>query len=147
MNIFEWGMNQAFNVYYEECCKTLDLNRYHSSSSLKKAYHKKVFESHPDKGGSTEEFIKVNEAYKFLNSLQIDQPQYSKCKEYIPQEKIKNDINLKIKKEMNISEKDKLNQEDKIKEKEKQKYSNNKNKIKQKKRNINYKSEIELSDA
>ena len=143
MNIFEWGMNQAFNIYYEECCKTLDLNRYHSSSSLKKAYHKKVFESHPDKGGSTEDFIKVNEAYKFLSSLQTDKPQYSKCKEYIPQEKNKN--NMKIKKEINIPQKDKLNQDDKNIEKEKN--SNNKNKIKQKQKTIIYKLEIELSDA
>ena len=145
MNIFDWGMNQTFNIYYDECCKTLDLNKYHSSSSLKKAYHKKVFESHPDKGGSTQDFIKVNEAYKFLSSLIIDKPQASKCKEFIPNEKINNN-NIKIKKDFNFQQKEIFNQNNNEKDKDKEKGSNlNKNKSRPK--NINYKLDIELSDA
>ena len=144
MNIFDWGMNQTFNVYYDECCKILDVKRYHSSSSLKKAYHKKVFESHPDKGGSTQDFIKVNEAYKFLSSLIIDRPKFSKCKEFIQNEKLNNNNNIKIKKDNNIPHKEIFNENNKDKDKEKNSNAN-KNKIKQK--NINYKLEIELSDA
>ena len=139
MNAFEWGMNQNFNKYYDECCKTLDIDRYHSSSSLKKAYHKKVFESHPDKGGTTNDFIKVNEAYKFLSSLNTDEPHYSKCEDFFPYERNQKN-NLKIKKE-SIPKKDKINME------EKEKNLNNKNKNKIRPKNINYKLEIELSDA
>ena len=147
MNIFDWGMNQTFNIYYDECCKILDLDKYHSSSSLKKAYHKKVFESHPDKGGSTQDFIKVNEAYKFLSSLITDKPKYSKCKEFIPNEKLNNNNNFKIKKDNNFPQKEIFNQNNNNeKEKDKEKNSNiNKNKTRPK--NINYQLDIELSDA
>jgi len=142
MNIFDWGMNQTFNIYYDECCKTLDINKYHTSSALKKAYHKKVFESHPDKGGSTQEFVKVNEAYKFLSSLIIDKPQVSKCKEFIPNEKLSN--NIKIKKDFNFPEKEIFNQYNNENKKE---INSNLNKNKSRQKNINYKLDIELSDA
>ena len=141
MNLFEWGMNQRFNIYYDECCKILDLSRYHTSSALKKAYHKKVFESHPDKGGTTNDFIKVNEAYKFLNSLIADKPQYSKCKDSIPYEKIINN-NLNMNKD-SIPKKDKSYLENK----EKDLNIKNKNVNKIRPKNINYKLEIELSEA
>ena len=132
MNIFEWGMNQSFNIYYDECCKILDISPFHTNSALKKAYHKKVFESHPDKGGTTNDFIKVNEAYKFLSSLISDNPVKSKCKDPIPFEKIRNN-NLKINKD-SIPKKEKPNTEEK-------------NKNKSRSKNINYKLEIELCDA
>lgn len=132
MNIFEWGMNQSFNIYYDECCKILDIGPFHTNSALKKAYHKKVFESHPDKGGTTNDFIKVNEAYKFLSSLISDNPVKSKCKDPIPFEKIRNN-NLKINKD-SIPKKEKPNTEEK-------------NKNKSRSKNINYKLEIELCDA
>ena len=141
MNIFDWGMNQTFNIYYDECCKTLDISPYHTSSALKKAYHKKVFESHPDKGGTTKDFIKVNEAYKFLSSLLMDNPQPSKCRDFIPFEKMQNN-NLKMN---NIPKKDRINLD--YNEKENEKPFNNKNKIKKSPKNINYKLDIELSDA
>ena len=35
---------------------------------LKKAYRKRCMETHPDKGGSHEEFIRVSEAYEILSS-------------------------------------------------------------------------------
>ena len=143
MNLFEWGMNQKFNIYYDECCKILDINRYHTGSALKKAYHKKVFESHPDKGGTNNDFIKVNEAYKFLSSLIIEKPQYSKCKDTIPYEKRINN-NLKINKD-SIPKKDKYNLENQEKEKNSKMKNKETNKIRPK--NINYKLEIELSDA
>ena len=141
MNIFDWGMNQTFNIYYDECCKTLDISPYHTSSALKKAYHKKVFESHPDKGGTTKDFIKVNEAYKFLSSLLMDNSQPSKCRDYIPLEKMQNN-NLKMN---NIPKKDRINLD--YNEKENEKPINNKNKNKKSPKNINYKLDIELSDA
>ena len=141
MNIFDWGMNQTFNIYYDECCKTLDISPYHTSSALKKAYHKKVFESHPDKGGTTKDFIKVNEAYKFLSSLLMDNPQPSKCRDFIPFEKMQNN-NLKMN---SIPKKDRINLD--YNEKENEKPFNNKNKIKKSPKNINYKLDIELSDA
>ena len=141
MNIFDWGMNQTFNIYYDECCKTLDISPYHTSSALKKAYHKKVFESHPDKGGTTKDFIKVNEAYKFLSSLLMDNPQPSKCRDFIPFEKMQNN-NLKMN---NIPKKDRINLD--YNEKENEKPINNKNKNKKSPKNINYKLDIELSDA
>ena len=78
MNFFEWGMNYSFNAYYEDCCKVLNIERFHTEKALKAAYHKKVLETHPDKGGKTEDFIKVNEAYKFLNSLIFDKTKVSK---------------------------------------------------------------------
>lgn len=143
MNIFDWGMNQTFNIYYDECCKTLDIGRCHSSSALKKAYHKKVFESHPDKGGTTKDFIKVNEAYKFLSSLLTDNPQASKCKDFIPFERIHNN-NLKMNKD-SIPKKEKIKMDYNDKEMEKQ--FNNKNKNKKSPKNINYKLDIELSDS
>ena len=141
MNIFDWGMNQTFNIYYDECCKTLDISPYHTSSALKKAYHKKVFESHPDKGGTTKDFIKVNEAYKFLSSLLMDNPQPSKCRDFIPLEKIQNN-NLKMN---SIPKKDRINLD--YNEKENEKPINIKNKNKKSPKNINYKLDIELSDA
>ena len=141
MNIFDWGMNQTFNIYYDECCKTLDISPYHTSSALKKAYHKKVFESHPDKGGTTKDFIKVNEAYKFLSSLLMDNPQPSKCRDFIPFEKMQNN-NLKMN---NIPKKDRINLD--YNEKENEKPINIKNKNKKSPKNINYKLDIELSDA
>lgn len=39
-----------------------------SKSEIKRAYREKVLETHPDKGGSHEEFIKVQEAYECLIS-------------------------------------------------------------------------------
>ena len=141
MNIFDWGMNQTFNIYYDECCKTLDISPYHTSSALKKAYHKKVFESHPDKGGTTKDFIKVNEAYKFLSSLLMDNPQPSKCRDFIPFEKMQNN-NLKMN---SIPKKDRINLD--YNEKENEKPINIKNKNKKSPKNINYKLDIELSDA
>lgn len=44
----------------------VDLNA--TKSEIKKAYREKVLETHPDKGGSNEEFIKVQDAYECLIS-------------------------------------------------------------------------------
>ena len=134
MNIFDWSMNQTFNAYYDDCCKILGLNYYHSGDSLKKAYHKKVFESHPDKGGTTDNFIKVNEAYKFLSSLVIENPKKSKCRESKLFDKSRINTNININKSINMP----------IKENENK---NAKNANKGRTKDINYKLEIELSDA
>ena len=39
-----------------------------SKSEIKKAYREKVLETHPDKGGNNEEFIRIQEAYECLIS-------------------------------------------------------------------------------
>lgn len=147
MNLFEWGMNYSFNIYYEDCCKILNIEKNHSETTLKEAYHKKVLETHPDKGGKTEDFIKVNESYKFLNSLIIGKPKVSKYKDSFPKERTSKNFqgnnnkkkisthNSKIK--VNNNKNDNLNKNDKDILKNK----NNKPK------NVLYKLEIELSDA
>ena len=138
MNLFEWRINYSFNSYYEDCCKILKIEKYHNESILKDAYHKKVLETHPDKGGKTEDFIKVNEAYKFLNSLIMDKPKVSKFRDSFPNNKKyfqENDNFEQKKKKISISI-SKLN-------KNNNKYEKNKNKSK----NVTYKLEIELSDA
>ena len=117
------------SLYFE-----LGLNYYHSGDSLKKAYHKKVFESHPDKGGTTDNFIKVNEAYKFLSSLVIENPKKSKCRESKLFDKSRINTNININKSINMP----------IKENENK---NAKNANKGRTKDINYKLEIELSDA
>lgn len=39
-----------------------------SKSEIKRAYREKVLETHPDKGGNNEEFIRIQEAYECLIS-------------------------------------------------------------------------------
>ena len=160
MNLFDWAIKNPFNTYYEECCKILNIDKYHSEATLKEAYHKKVLECHPDKGGKTEDFIKVNESYKFLSSLIMDKPKVSKCKDSIPkykstnifpQNKNKIDLtnsNLKQNNDEKLEKNDKNDKNAKDKNDRDNKdmnILNNKNKIKPK--NVTYKLEIELSDA
>ena len=45
---------------------TLGSNPGASDKQLKKAYRKKAFQYHPDKGGTQEEFIVIKECYDFL---------------------------------------------------------------------------------
>ena len=158
MNLFDWAIKNQFNAYYEECCKVLNIDKYYSEAALKEAYHKKVLECHPDKGGKTEDFIKVNESFKFLSSLIMDKPKASKCKDSIPnykptnifpQNKIKismsnSNSNLNQNNEEKDSNNDK-NKDNKDKDNKDMNTLNNKNKIKPK--NVTYKLEIELSDA
>ncbi len=163
MNLFEWSFKNPFNTYYDECCKILNIDKYHNEQTLKEAYHKKVLETHPDKGGKTEDFIKVKDAYKFLNSLILDKPKASTIKETIPNYKSKNIFqennfnknkkkikipnynsninNININDSKNKNEKEKENN-DKDKDKDKLKEKN-----KKKPKNVTYKLEIELSDA
>ena len=42
-------------------------------SDLKKAYRRKAVETHPDKGGTTEDFQLVNAAYEFLLNGNVDE--------------------------------------------------------------------------
>lgn len=145
MNIFEWGMSYSFNAYYEDCCKILNVETYHDEATLKKAYHKKVFETHPDKGGNTEEFVKVNEAYKFLSSFIMEKPKTSKIKDTIPKEKPSN-IFTDNRKKMSIHSKIKNNNNKNENQNQKDK-NILKNKNKNRPKNVTYKLEIELSDA
>ena len=161
MNLFEWSMKCSFNAYYEDCCKILNIEKNHSEATLKEAYHKKVLETHPDKGGKTEDFIKVNEAYKFLNSLIMDKPKTSKCKDSFPNHKShkifskNNNCNINKKKIIfpKSSEISNNNENNKnLNENEKDinilKDTNiNKPKNTNKPKNFTYKLEIELSDA
>jgi hypothetical protein len=46
----------------------LDGSRHHSPTSIRKAFHKKAIETHPDRpGGNAEEFKKVYAAYNALS--------------------------------------------------------------------------------
>ena len=152
MNLFDWAIKNQFNSYYEECCKVLNIDKYYTESALKEAYHKKVLECHPDKGGKTEDFIKVNESFKFLSSLIMDKPKVSKCKDSIPkynstnifpQNKDKISINNSNLNQNNDAKADKNDNNNK--DNKDSNILNNKNKIKPK--NVTYKLEIELSDA
>ena len=53
----------------KEACAELQLSRHHSEKELKSAYRKRSVETHPDKGGSTEKFLRVSEAYELLSQL------------------------------------------------------------------------------
>lgn len=53
------------NVDYYE---TLGVERDSSAQDIKQAYREKSKTTHPDKGGSDEEFARVNEAYKVLSN-------------------------------------------------------------------------------
>lgn len=154
MNLFEWEYNNSFNSYYNECCKILKIDKYQNEQTLKEAYHKRVLESHPDKGGKTEDFIKVKDAYKFLSSLLIDKPKPSKIRDTIPNynsTKHFSDNNFnKNKKKINIPN-DNLNinantNNNNQNQKENDNYYSNENN-KKKPKNVTYKLEIELSDA
>ena len=156
MNIFEWSMNYSFNAYYEDCCKILNIEKYHNEATLKDAYHKKVLESHPDKGGKTEDFIKVNEAYKFLKSLIMDNPKTSKCKDTFSYNKSHNIFSEnnkcnKNRKKISIQQKgEDSNKNQNKNEKDINTFNNqNMNKPKNtiKPKNVSYRLEIELSDA
>lgn len=58
---------------FETALKTLGLNKLPSKKELKKAYNKKVKETHPDvSGGNGVEFVKINDCYKYLSSKYID---------------------------------------------------------------------------
>ena len=46
----------------------LDLDRSASAQDITKAYRRKAMTTHPDKGGSEEEFKKLNEAYEVLSN-------------------------------------------------------------------------------
>ena len=50
--------------------KTLGVNRNASESEIKKAYKKQAMKHHPDKGGDSAQFQKLNEAYDTLKDPQ-----------------------------------------------------------------------------
>ena len=154
MNLFEWNYNNSFNSYYNECCKILKIDKYHNEQTLKESYHKRVLESHPDKGGKTEDFIKVKDAYKFLSSLLIDKPRASKIRDTIPNYKstkhFSDNYFNKNKKKINIPNNNlninaNANNNNRNQKENDNNFSNEK--IKKKPKNVIYKLEIELSDA
>ena len=57
--------------------KTLGVEKNATQDEIKKAYRKMAHKCHPDKGGDTKEFHKVNEAYQVLSSKQ-KREQYDK---------------------------------------------------------------------
>ena len=56
-------MNKLDRAYYD----VLDLRRDATDNEVKKAFKKAVLKAHPDKGGSSEMFNMVNEAYTCLS--------------------------------------------------------------------------------
>ena len=53
------GGGKADTEFYD----TLDLSTDCSAAEIKKAYRKKALQEHPDKGGDTEKFKKINDSY------------------------------------------------------------------------------------
>ena len=49
-----------------EARRVLGVSRGATAADVKKAYHRKALENHPDKGGDPKEFIKITEAYDVL---------------------------------------------------------------------------------
>lgn len=52
--------------YFNKALQTLGLKKLTSKRELKKAYHKKSKECHPDNGGDGVEFIELNKCYQYL---------------------------------------------------------------------------------
>lgn len=59
-------INQIINKNMGKYHDILGVNPGATEEDIKKAYRKKAMEAHPDKGGSEEEFQKINEAYEIL---------------------------------------------------------------------------------
>ena len=51
--------------------KILGVDRNATPDEIKKAYRKMAAKHHPDRGGSTEEFQKIEEAYRNLSDPQL----------------------------------------------------------------------------
>ena len=49
---------------------TLGISKTASASDIKKAYRKLAMENHPDKGGDSNKFAKITEAYEVLKDQQ-----------------------------------------------------------------------------
>lgn len=62
--------NQLMNLHL--ALSVLGLSEPLTLDKIKKAYRRKAIETHPDKGGDREEFIKINEAYKALTAYGMD---------------------------------------------------------------------------
>ena len=56
-----------FEEVYEDPYSVMGVSRDATRAEIKKQYYKLARECHPDKGGSHEEFIKINEAYELLS--------------------------------------------------------------------------------
>ena len=54
-----------------EAYKLLGLNSSSNLSEIKNAYRKKVLKTHPDKGGSSNEFILINQAFELLLKINL----------------------------------------------------------------------------
>ena len=52
----------------DEARAELQIPRRYSEKELKSAYRKRSVETHPDKGGTTEQFLRVSKAYELLSS-------------------------------------------------------------------------------
>lgn len=68
--------NKRYNIFEEEAkeeidddWKTLKLQPPKSLNEIKKQYHKLSLKCHPDKGGTNEDFIKLNNSYNNLMIL------------------------------------------------------------------------------
>jgi len=56
------------NVKLKEACEVLGLKQLVPLEEIKTAYKKLVIQHHPDKGGNSEVFKKIQEAYEYLSS-------------------------------------------------------------------------------
>jgi len=60
----------------DECYSLLGVSRDATNDELKKAFKKKAFECHPDKGGKQEDFQRLNEAYQVLSGKRKSSSDY-----------------------------------------------------------------------
>lgn len=54
----------------EECCQLLGVSAGATQDDIKKAFKKRAFDLHPDRGGDPEQFKKLNEAMQVLSGKQ-----------------------------------------------------------------------------
>ena len=64
-----------------EAYETLGVTPQDSKDDIQKAYRKKAFDNHPDRGGDTEAMQKINRAKDIIDSGKVDRPSYSRTQE------------------------------------------------------------------
>ena len=58
--------SRRFRMNYKQALEILKVNKNSTKATIKKAYHKLALKNHPDKGGNTETFKKIANAYDIV---------------------------------------------------------------------------------
>ena len=101
--------------------KIIDIDRNYDETMLKKAYLKKALKTHPDRGGTSEEFQKVSIAYtillKKLNDLKNNNQHYDlrdNSKQYMTEQSMDRRTNVKMTEDFDVNLFNKIYSENKI---------------------------------